>query len=69
MIRNYALFSKKHTKSHYVIVSTMVLAIIASVLMLLSEGKLIFSLGLIIPTFPLSIIARASEYKRKYLAD
>ncbi|NBI51809.1 hypothetical protein EIZ48_04375 [Photobacterium alginatilyticum] len=69
MIRSYALFSQKYKKSHCFIVSALLLTIVVSIILLLSEEKIIFLLGLIIPVFPLIIIARASEYKRKYLND
>ncbi|OLQ81656.1 hypothetical protein BIT28_25760 [Photobacterium proteolyticum] len=69
MIRSYALFSQKYKKSHYFIVSALLLAIVGSIIMLLSEEKIIFSIGLVLPALPFIIIARASDYKRKYLND
>jgi len=69
MIRKYALFSQKNKKTHTSIVAFAVLITIANMFLLLSEERIIFSLGLVIPIFPLIIFAKASDYKTKYLHD
>lgn len=69
MIRKYALFSQNNPKKHIIFVALMVLSIIASMILLLSEENLIFTLGLIIPICPLVIFAKASDYRTKYLHD
>lgn len=69
MIRRYAQYSFNYPKMHLLNIAVLVMLIVISTYQLLANEQLVFALGLLFPVVPLAVLARASDYKRKYLHD